>query len=173
MEPVINEQIVEWIRRVKSDWISVPARAKSFDIGKRIQFLTVDIITEICLGTALGCVASDSDKYEFLETVEKSSSFNQQFSVLLELNSLIRYVTKIPVLGNRLLPQASDKSGVGRIMGVSLPTKGPNSWLIPSKIVRSALVQPHEGASRKDLGMLGSFIDRNVLRVDAEMLITL
>lgn len=89
--------------------------------------MTFDIITKICLGTALGCVASDSDKYEYLETVEKASAFNQQFSVLLELNSLVRYLTMVPTLGSRLIPQAGDKSGVGRIMGVSLPAICPKS----------------------------------------------
>ena len=96
MEPMIDEQIMNWIYRAKTDWISEPSRARPFDIGKRIQFLTVDIITKICLGTALGCVASDSDKYNFLDTVERGSSVCQYFSVLLEFNSLLYYLTKIP-----------------------------------------------------------------------------
>lgn len=120
MEPMIDEQLIKWISRAKSDWMSEPSKARAVDIGKRIQFLTVDIITKICLGTALGYVASDSDKYEFLETVERGNSMCQHFSVLLELNSLLYYITKIPILGPRLIPQASDASGVGRIMGVSL-----------------------------------------------------
>ena len=120
MEPMIDERLMEWIDRAKLDWMSEPSKVRTFDIGQRIQFLTVDIITQICLGRPLGCITSDSDKYDILKTVEQGTSMCQPFSVLLELNSLLYYITKIPILGHRLIPQASDKSGVGRIMSVSL-----------------------------------------------------
>ena len=173
MEPMIDEQIVNWIYRAKNNWISEPSRARPFDIGKRIQFLTVDVITKICLGTALGCVASDSDKYDFLETVEHGSSVCQYFSVLLEFNSLLYYLTKIPILGPRLIPQASDASGIGRIMGVSIAIDCYISLLIPLKIVRSALDQHTPASTSNDFGMLGSFLEKGVPRVDAEMAIML
>lgn len=162
MEPMIVEQLVQWICRAKSDWMSEPSQARPFDIGKRIQFLTVDVITKICLGGALGCVTSDSDKYEFLETVEKGNSVCQHFSALLELNSLIHYITKIPILGPRLIPQASDKTGVGRIMGVSLPVIYPNSLLSPLQIVLSALDQRNGSSTGNDFDMLSSFVDKGV-----------
>lgn len=117
MEPIIDEEIMGWIRQI--DCVSEPSKAKAYDIGKRIEFLTVDIITRICLGTAFGCIASDSDKYDFLETVKQGSSFCQYLSILHELNSLLFYITKIPILGRYIIPQPSDKSGVGRILGVS------------------------------------------------------
>ena len=69
--------------------MSGPGKYSTFDIGKGIQFLTVDIITKICLGMALGCVASDSHKYDFLATVEQGNPVCQHFSVILELNSLM------------------------------------------------------------------------------------
>ena len=118
MEPIIDERLLDWLRRLKA---SEPGKLKSFDIGKRIQFLTVDIITELCLGTALGCVASDSDKHDFLATVQRGNTVCQHFSVLLELNSLMYYLTKLPFLGPLIVPKASDRAGVGRIMGVCSP----------------------------------------------------
>lgn len=121
MEPIIDERLLDWLRRLNSMWASEPGKLKSFDIGKRIQFLTVDIITELCLGTALGCVASDSDKHDFLATVQRGNTVCQHFSVLLELNSLMYYLTKLPFLGPLIVPKASDRAGVGRIMGVCSP----------------------------------------------------
>lgn len=120
MEPIIDDQIRNWFRLVSKNWVSQPGKYKSFDIGKRIQFLTVDIITKICLGEALGCVESDSDKHDFLATIEQGNSVCQHFSVLLELNSLLYYLTKIPFLHSLIVPKPADRSGVGRIMGVSL-----------------------------------------------------
>jgi hypothetical protein len=120
MEPIIDELLLDWIGRVDRVWTSKSEKAMLFDIGKRIQFLTVDIITKICLGNALGCVASDSDKYGFLATVEKGNAVCQHFSVLLEMNTLMYYLTKMPLLGPLIVPKPTDSTGVGRIMGVSL-----------------------------------------------------
>lgn len=114
---MIDEQLLDWLHRVDLSWISGPGKYSTFDIGKGIQFLTVDIITKICLGMALGCVASDSDKYDFLATVEQGNPVCQHFSVILELNSLMYYLANLPFLGS-LVPKATDRSGVGRIMGV-------------------------------------------------------
>lgn len=118
MEPVIDERILDWILRVQSFCTSNQGPPRTFEIGKRIQFLTVDIITSIFLGTALGCVASDSDKHQFLETVERGNKICQHFSVLLELNNLIYYLTMIPLLGPLIVSKPTDRQGVGRIMGV-------------------------------------------------------
>lgn len=118
MEPVIDEQLLDWLRMVSSNWTSKPGQSRSFDIGKRFQFLTVDIITKLCLGTALGCVASDSDMYDFLATVKQGNSICQHSSALLKLNSPMYYLAKNPYLGPLLVPKPTDRSGVGRIMGV-------------------------------------------------------
>ena len=74
-------------------------------------------MTELCLGTALGCIAQDEDEHGFLATVQQGSAISQHLSVLVEFNTLIYYLTKIPLLFSLILPQSSDKSGVGRIMG--------------------------------------------------------
>ena len=121
MEPIMDEQLMQWLGRASADWASDSTTAKPFDIGKRIQFLTVDIMTKICLGQPLGCVESDSDQYDFLQSIEQGNTVCQHLSVLLELNSLLHFIAKIPIIGARLVPQATDNSGVGRIMGVSLP----------------------------------------------------
>ena len=116
---MIDEQLIDWLGRVGKNWASQPTASRAFDIGRRIQFLTVDIITKICLGSPLGCVASDSDKHDFLATVERGNAVCQHLSVLLELNSLMYYLTKIPFLGSFIVPKSSDQKGVGKIMGVS------------------------------------------------------
>ena len=118
MEPMIDEQILKWLQRVDQDFVFELGKFNAFDIGKRIQFLTVDIIIKLCLGEALGCVANDKDMHEFLATVQRGNAVCQHFSVLLELNSLMYYLTKIPILGSLIVPKPTDQSGVGRIMGV-------------------------------------------------------
>ena len=89
-----------------------------FAIGRSIQFLTVDIITQFCLGSALGFVPSDCDRYFFLDTVERGRQIGQHFSVLLEMNTFIQLLAKVPLLGSFIVPKSTDRSGVGRIMRV-------------------------------------------------------
>lgn len=120
MESLIDERILDWLHRVDSTWTSEPGKLKSFDIGKRIQFLNVDIISQFCLGTVLGCVATDSDRYDFLATVRRGNAVCQNFSVPLEMNSLMYHLTRIPFLGPLIVPKSTDRAGVGRIMGVGL-----------------------------------------------------
>ncbi|KAA8567833.1 hypothetical protein EYC84_008288 [Monilinia fructicola] len=40
MGPVIDEQISDWLDRAYIEWLSTPEKLKTFDIGKRLQFLT-------------------------------------------------------------------------------------------------------------------------------------
>lgn len=120
LEPMIDERLLDWLRRVDQQWTSKSGMYITFDIGKRIQFLTVDIITRVCLGKELGCVSTDSDRFDFLAIVQRGNAVCQQFSVLLELNSLMYYLAKLPIIGAMIIPRPSDKSGVGRIMGVGI-----------------------------------------------------
>lgn len=177
MEPTIDERILDWILRAESSCTSNQGPPISFDIGKRIQFLTVDIITQICLGTALGCVASDSDKHEFLETVERGNKICQHLSVLLELNSLIYYLTMIPLLGPLIVSKPTDSQGVGRIMGVGflLLRLQWKRELIFIQITRRA-VEERAGVGASDNGgMINSLLKRGVpeSQVDSELVIAL
>ena len=119
MEPLVDEIIDQWIQKARSEWMTKTDSSRPFDISKRIQYLTVDIITKLALGSPLGCVASDSDKYDFLETIKQGNNICQYFSVFHELNALIYYLTKTPILGSRLIPKAGDRSGLGRLLGAS------------------------------------------------------
>ncbi|KAI9649331.1 hypothetical protein NHQ30_001903 [Ciborinia camelliae] len=159
MEPIIDEQISNWLDRANTEWLSTPEQFKTFDIGKRLQFLTVDIITKICLGEELGCVASDSDKYEFLDTVQQGNAVCQHFSVLLEFNTLMYYLSKVPLLGPRIVPKSTDSSGVGRIMG----------------IIHQAGERQKDLTSERGVDMMSAFIENGVPRhqIDAELTIAL
>ena len=128
LEPMIDERLLDWLQRAHRSWTSDSRKYIAFDIGKRIQFLTVDIITQICLGKELGCVSIDSDKYDFLAIVERGYAVSQHFSVLLEWNSFVYYLTKIPIISDMIIPRPGEKSGVSRIMGVSTPLADLQGW---------------------------------------------
>ena len=115
--------MLDWLERVKSQWMSEKGGgrgpSKTFDIGMRIQYLTIDIISKICLGAEFGYVASDSDTLDLLETIQRGSAACQLFSLFLELNTIMGFLAKIPFLAKLFIPSPADRTGIGRVMGVS------------------------------------------------------
>ncbi|KAF2970325.1 hypothetical protein GQX73_g3174 [Xylaria multiplex] len=116
MEPIVDELLLGWLSSIRTNFTR-PGSA-SCDIGKMTQFLTVDIITKICLGDELGCVKYNRDMHRLLETVETGNRVCQYFSVFLELNTLFFQLARIPSLRKVLFPKPCDSNGVGRLMGI-------------------------------------------------------
>jgi hypothetical protein len=119
LEAAVDERISDFVQRIEKNWISEPGKTKVFDIAKRIQFLTVDIITHLCFGKPLGFIESDTDLHGFLATIETQLPIVQHFSVILELNTLLLRLCDIPFLKPLIAPRHTDKTGIGMIMGVS------------------------------------------------------
>jgi hypothetical protein len=118
MDPIIDELLLGWLDLLQKRFAGLDQGL--CDIGKRIQLLTVDIITKICLGDEIGCVKNDCDMHRLLETVEIGNKVCQCFSVFLEMNTLFFQLARIPALAKRLFPRPCDSTGVGRLMGVRL-----------------------------------------------------
>lgn len=142
VESVIDERLLDWLCRVHRSWVSEAEEYVPFDIGKRIQYLTVDIITQVCLGKEVRCVTTDSDRYDFLANRPARQCILPAFlSVFLEMNKVMSCLTKIPIIGPMVIPGPSDKSGVGRIMRASFQDlraavrflHGPRSLKMPWK----------------------------------------
>ena len=119
MEIEIDDHICKWLERIGDFGLSHPGSPKVFDIGKSIQYLTVDIISHLCLGEEFGCVENDNDQYNFLGAVETGTIASLYLSVSSELRGLLSFLTTIPFMHRLLVPSAKDKDGIGRVMGVS------------------------------------------------------
>lgn len=91
----------------------------TFDIARRIQYLTVDIITHLYFGAPLGFVETHSDVYNFLSTIERQLPIVQHFSVIIEINTFVERILRWKWLKSKVAPKATDKTGTGMIMGVS------------------------------------------------------
>lgn len=119
MEPIIDGRVVGWMELLRKRFAGDDQ--VSCDIGQKIQFLTVDIITKLCLGDEIGCVKNDRDMHHILETVEKGTHVCQYFSVFLWMNTVFLQLARIPALAKLLFPKPEDSTGVGRLMGVRFP----------------------------------------------------
>ncbi|KAI1815751.1 cytochrome P450 oxidoreductase [Poronia punctata] len=116
MEPIIDHVLLTWLDSLRTRYST--SGKEVCDIGQMIQFLTVDIITKICLGDEIGCIRNNCDMHRILETVEVGNRACQYFSVFHELNTLFFQLARIPQLRKSLFPKPSDSTGVGRLMGI-------------------------------------------------------
>lgn len=86
-------------------------------MARSIQYLTTDLITHLCFGEPFGLVKSHGDVYDLIKTFESRLPIVKFFTVLVEVSTLISFIAATPLL-NRVLPQPTDKNGIGRITGV-------------------------------------------------------
>ncbi len=119
MQPAMEKILLTWLRDLERNWSCQAAPAKDVDIGKRIQFLTVNIIIQLCLGDSFKCTEDDVDRHDFLETVKFATLISLQMSTFPELATILRYLTQCPPLHRLLVPSAEDRAGLGRMIGVS------------------------------------------------------
>lgn len=118
VESCIDTRIQEWIRVIDQNWVSASGETKKYDLGRNIQFLTTDIICDLCFGRPLGFVKHQKDMHDFLKTLESRLPIVEQFSILTEVNTVLRVLSSSAWLKSCLIPSANDHAGVGRILRV-------------------------------------------------------
>lgn len=176
MEPIIDQLLLNWLDTLRKRF-STPEKVHC-DIGKKIQFLTVDIITKICLGDEIGCVKNDKDMHRLLETVEVGNKACQYFSVFLELNYLLFQLARIPFLRSIIFPKSSDSNGVGRLMGVGLPcnihTLLWQELMLQLQMIHNVVEKRAEEDTKKN-DVVSSLLRRGMPKdqIDSELIIAL
>jgi cytochrome P450 len=81
------------------------------DIAKKIQYLTLDVISDVGLGTAFGDLASDSDVNDYLLASEEGLRI-ANFS----FGAGITWLRDVPFIGPAISPSERDERGFGRMM---------------------------------------------------------
>lgn len=128
MEPILDEKIRLWLRRLSHQSVSESEAYKSFDIGKSIEYLTVDVTTKIFLGRDPDYVSAEADAIGFLDTVKYGNAISQYLGVLVESNALLRFALRVPILGRLLAIKPEDPKGIGPLSKVSARMLTPLSW---------------------------------------------
>ncbi|SMY20399.1 unnamed protein product [Zymoseptoria tritici ST99CH_1A5] len=119
LERDVASRVMEFVSWLEERVTECGNGKQPIDLARPIQYLTIDIITHLCFGYPLGFVRENRDLFNFLQTIETQLPIVQHFSVILELNTLLRTLVKVPFLRPFITPSARDKSGIGVIMGLS------------------------------------------------------
>lgn len=81
------------------------------DMGRKVQFFTLDVISKIGLGTAFGMLLADKDIDDYLQSSEDGlSTLNTALAVG------VSWLSHVPWLGRFIAPSPNDGSGFGKMM---------------------------------------------------------
>ncbi|KAF6803785.1 pisatin demethylase [Colletotrichum musicola] len=120
---------------------------KPFDFGRKAQYFTLDVISNLAFGEPFGFIETDSDLYEYVQTTEDTVP-------LFLVTTVVPWVLKIfaSPLFKSILPSEHDPIGFGKVMGIakkfSAERFGPNRKTQPD--------------------MLGSFVAHGLNQEEAE-----
>ncbi|PHH79236.1 hypothetical protein CDD80_5320 [Ophiocordyceps camponoti-rufipedis] len=144
LEAKVDANVLQLIRLLENKYVAVN---QAFDFGRKAQYLTLDVISDLAFGKSFGDLDTDSDVHQYISTMEAnmpniivSSSMPCLLSLL--ASPLFRW----------MLPSERDVVGVGRTMAIA-------------KQVAAERFGPDKKIQRD---MLGSFVARGLTQSEAE-----
>jgi len=145
LESDADARVVELIDLIRRNYV---AHDKSFDFARLAGYFTLDVLTQIAFGQALGFLVKDEDLYDY----HKSSA---AFYPVMELGS--NHPTVLAFLNSRLMsgaaPKPTDRIGFGAIVGVA----------------QKAIAERFGPDAKKVDDMLGSFMNHGLTQQQCEV----
>ncbi|WZH43100.1 cytochrome P450 [Fusarium acuminatum] len=143
LEPKIDKNILAFIQLLRK----YADNNKPVDLGRRAQFFTLDVISDLAFGEPFGFLETDSDVYKYIQITEETLP-----SVM--VTTVVPWLVKVlsSPLFKKLLPSEKDRLGFGRLMGIAKQVTAERFG--PDKKVQ------------KD--MLGSFVAHGLTQKEAE-----
>lgn len=110
MKPIIQTRVSEWTAKNKKYADS----GKAIDWTEWTQALAYDVLSELVFGEPFGFIATESDVHGLLREFYQAIPYA---GTLVRLPWLVKWITSLPFAG-AMLPDPSDKRGMGKIMGI-------------------------------------------------------
>lgn len=108
----MDEHVARLIHLLETKYLSKDDQFRPVDIAQKIQFFSLDVISDLAFGQAFGYIEEDADVFDFIKITR---SF---FPVALVMANLPAVVT---ILHSRFfrsaLPKETDKFGFGAFIG--------------------------------------------------------
>lgn len=118
-EQVVDEQIAKLIEFITRKYLSKPGAAadggglRPFEMGRKFMYFTQDIISAVEFGVPFGYMDGDDDLYGAIDALQ---GMLMPCAVMGLLPPVLWLVTS--PLCKPLMPKKTDKSGIGRLLGV-------------------------------------------------------
>ena len=107
----MNENVANLVSLIEG-YVTTDSDHKPLDFGRKAQYFTLDVITNLAYGKPFGYLTSDSDVYDYIKTVEETLPAAMMVTVLPWINYLLQ--TR---LMKSVLPSEKDPIGFGKLIG--------------------------------------------------------
>lgn len=124
LEQTIDRNVAAFVNLFETRYLTTTSEYKPVDFCRKAQYFTLDVISDVAHGKALGFISTDTDVHAYIKTTA-------------EVFPVIMLVTEMPWLNKVLqtslvkmfLPTEKDPLGFGKIIGLVSP-----SFLCPSSV---------------------------------------
>ncbi|KAK3348834.1 cytochrome P450 [Lasiosphaeria hispida] len=146
MEATIETQISKLIHLIETKYLSTTSEYRPMDLAQKVQYFTLDVISDLAFGSAFGYLTQDGDVFDYIKI---TTSVIPVMLVLANIPSLANLLQSRLFRG--LLPKETDALGFGAFIGVT-------KKFVSARYHPSAPSQPD---------MLGSFIRHGLTQEEA------
>ena len=119
LEPSIDAHVKELTHLIRSKYATPEAStgtAKPMNLASKMQFFTLDVISDISLGKPFGDLKVDEDINDYLaSSAEGLSIANTSWAIG------TMWLRDLPVIGKLISPSEKDAKGFGRMMAYASP----------------------------------------------------
>ncbi|KAI9767075.1 MAG: hypothetical protein M1839_004632 [Geoglossum umbratile] len=175
LEEGVDNRILDFLKLVNDKYLSTESTFRPVDFARIVQYLALDVISDMAFGEPFGFIAKDGDVHDYIKMQRLLLPVFEWFSTLPSLNRLIRvgWVSKL------VMPTPEDKTGVGKLMGVAKrivarrfgPGKETKEDMLGS-FIRHGLTQPEAEVESVLQIMAGSDTTATTLRTTTLFIIT-
>ena len=143
----IDECVARFVQLIEDKYLSTTSEHRPVDFARKVQYLTLDVISTIAFGEAFGFIGHDADFFDYIKTTEDTVP-------VMQLCALVPWLVKLlqSPIGKLIMPTEKDPVGLGPIMATAKRVVGQRYGEKPIK--------------RRD--MLGSFVEHGIDQREAE-----
>jgi hypothetical protein len=149
LEDSIDNRLVDFFQLIKEKYTSGGSELRPVDFGRITQYFVIDVITDMAFRKPFGFLKADADVNGYISTQEALLPIFEWLSAI----PLLSKIAKSPMIAKFVMPQPTDKEGLGYMMGIAKRTVGERFG--PGKVVQN--------------DMLGSFIKHGLDQKQAEL----
>jgi hypothetical protein len=142
--------------------LSTDKENKPFDFGRKAQYFTLDIISDVAYREPFGFMETDSDLYDYTKIVE--SVFVA--AAMVTIFPWINWILNLSIM-KAVLPSDEDLLGIGKIQGYAISLFCKLAELIIPSITKKVVAQRFGPNKKVERDMLGSFVAHGLNQEDA------
>ena len=114
LESDIDVRVQELLNLIRSKYLSTTKESKPMDLGRKIQYFTLDVISTIGFGQEFGDIKADADLNDYIKSGEEGLTI-VTLSIALGLTPYLQW----PPIARLLGPSEKDKSGFGKMLATA------------------------------------------------------